>query len=169
MMKRKRRNEFNMAETIEALVEGGKATAGPPLGPALGPLGVNIMEIINTINTKTKDYNGMKVPIKVIVDPKTKSFEIEVGTPPATSLILKELDLEKGSGAPSTHKIGNLTIDQAIKVARMKKDNLLGKSIKEKTKEIIGTCVSIGVRVEGKLPAEILKEIDEGIYDTKFK
>ena len=63
-----------MAETIEALVEGGKATAGPPLGPALGPLGVNIMEIINTINTKTKDYNGMKVPIKVIVDPKTKSF-----------------------------------------------------------------------------------------------
>jgi len=157
-----------MAETIEALVEGGKASAGPPLGPALGPLGVNIMDIINTINDKTKDFNGMKVPVKVIVDPKSKSFEIEVGTPPAASLILNELGLEKGSGSPATHKIGSLTIEQAVKVAGMKKDNLLGKSLKEKTKEIIGTCVSIGVRVEGKAPSEVLKEIDEGIHDAKF-
>ena len=157
-----------MAETIEALVEGGKASAGPPLGPALGPLGVNIMEIINTINTKTKDFNGMKVPVKVIVDPKSKSFEIEVGTPPAASLILNELGLEKGSGAPSSHKIGSLTIDQAVKVARMKQDSLLGKTLKEKTKEIIGTCVSIGVRVEGKDPSEVLKEIDDGVHDAKF-
>jgi len=157
-----------MAETIEALVEGGKASAGPPLGPALGPLGVNIMEIINAINTKTKDFSGMKVPVKVIVNPKSKSFEIEIGTPPAASLILNELGLEKGSGAPSTHKIGNLTIDQAIKVARMKQHNLLGKTLKEKTKEVVGTCVSIGVRVEGKTPVEVQKEIDEGIYDAKF-
>lgn len=157
-----------MAETVEALVEGGKASAGPPLGPALGPLGVNIMEIINTINDKTKDFDGMKVPVKVIVDPKSKSFEIEVGTPPAASLILNELGLEKGSGAPSSHKIGSLSIDQAMKVARMKQDNLLGRTLKEKTKEIIGTCVSIGVRVEGKSPAEVIKEIDEGIHDAKF-
>lgn len=157
-----------MAETVEALVEGGKASAGPPLGPALGPLGVNIMEIINTINSKTKDFDGMKVPVKVIVDPKSKSFEIEVGTPPAASLILNEIGAEKGSGSPATHKIGNLTIDQAVKVARMKHDNLLGKSLKEKTKEIVGTCVSIGVRVEGKLPADVQKEIDEGVYDEKF-
>ena len=88
-----------MAETIKALVEGGKASAGPPLGPALGPLGVNIMEIINTINDKTKQFSGMKVPVKVIIDPKTKKFEIDMGTPPATSLILKELNLEKGSGS----------------------------------------------------------------------
>jgi large subunit ribosomal protein L11 len=70
-----------MAEKIEALVEGGKASAGPPLGPALGPLGVNIMQIINTINDKTKQFSGMKVPVKVIVDPKTKDFEIQVSTP----------------------------------------------------------------------------------------
>jgi large subunit ribosomal protein L11 len=157
-----------MTETVEALVEGGKASAGPPLGPALGPLGVNIMEIINTINDKTKDFIGMKVPVKVIVDPKSKSFEIEVGTPPASSLILNELGLEKGSGAPSSHKIGDLSIDQAMKVAQMKKDNLLGKTLKQKTKEIIGTCVSIGVRVEGKTPVEVLKEIDAGVYDNKF-
>jgi len=157
-----------MAETIESLVEGGKATAGPPLGPALGPLGVNIMEIINTINDKTKHFDGMKVPVKVIVDTKTKEFEIKVGTPPASSLILKELGAEKGSGAPSTHKIGNITIDQAIKVAKMKQDNLLGKELKEKTKEIIGTCVSLGVTVEGKKPQEVQKEIDEGTFDSKF-
>jgi len=157
-----------MAETIKALVEGGKASAGPPLGPALGPLGVNIMQIINTINDKTKQFDGMKVPVKVIVDPKTKNFEIEVGTPPAASLILKELGAEKGSGAPSTHKIGDLTIEQAVKVAKMKYDNLLGKELKQKTKEIIGTCVSLGVTVEGKKPQEVQKAIDEGEFDTKF-
>lgn len=157
-----------MAETIEALVEGGKASAGPPLGPALGPLGVNIMEVINTINDKTKEFDGMKVPVKVIVDPKTKTFEIEVGTPPAASLILNELGAEKGSGAPSTHKIGNLSIDQVIKIAKMKYDNLLGGDLKQKAKEIIGTCVSLGVKVEGKNPKEIIQEINEGKYDAKF-
>ena len=158
-----------MAETIKALVEGGKASAGPPLGPALGPLGVNIMQIINTINDKTKQFGGMKVPIKVIIDPKTKNFEIEVGTPPASSLILRELGLDKGSGSAGTHRIGNLTIDQAIKVANMKQENLLGKQLKQKTKEVIGTCVSMGITVEGKKPQEIQKAIDEGKYDTKFQ
>jgi len=157
-----------MAETIEALVEGGKASAGPPLGPALGPMGVNIMEIINTINDKTKEFNGMKVPVKVIVDPATKKFEIEVGTPPAASLILNEMGAEKGAASPSRHTAGNITIDQAIKVAKMKLDSLLGKDIKNKTKEIIGTCRSMGVNVEGKKPSEILKAINEGTYDSKF-
>ena len=157
-----------MPETVEALVDGGKATAGPPLGPALGPMGVNIMQVINKINEKTKEFTGMKVPVKVIIDSKTKDFEIEVGTPPAASLILNELGLEKGSGSPSTHKIGNLTIDQAIKIAKMKYDNLLGSEIKQKTKEIIGTCVTLGVNVEGKKPKVIQKAIDDGDFDSKF-
>jgi len=158
-----------MPETIKALVDGGKASAGPPLGPALGPMGVNIMQIVNAINDKTKQFEGMKVPVKVIVDPKTKKFEIEVGTPPASSLILNELKLEKGSGVPSTKKVGNLTVDQAIKVAKMKHSNLLGKNLKKKTKEVIGTCVSMGITVEGKKPQEIQKAIDEGAYDSKFQ
>ena len=123
-----------MAETIKALVEGGKASAAPPLGPALGPLGVNITQVINKINDKTKQFDGMKVPVKVIVDPKTKNFDIEVGTPPASSLIIRELGAEKGSGSAGTHKIGDLTVDQAIKVAKMKNENLLGKKLKQKTK-----------------------------------
>jgi large subunit ribosomal protein L11 len=158
-----------MAETIKALVEGGKASAGPPLGPALGPLGVNIMEIINAINNKTKEFNGMKVPVKVIVDPKSKSFEIEVGTPPAASLIFNEIGVEKGSDHPDKKFVGSITVEQAKKVAKMKYDNLLGKTIKEKTKEIIGTCRSIGVKVEGKFPAEVLEEIDAGTYDSILK
>jgi large subunit ribosomal protein L11 len=91
-----------------------------------------------------------------------------VGTPPAASLILNEIGAEKGSGAPSTHKIGSITINQAIKIAKMKYDNLLGKELKFKTKEIIGTCVSIGVNVEGKHPRDIQKAIDNGDYDSIF-
>jgi large subunit ribosomal protein L11 len=157
-----------MPETIEALVDGGKASAGPPLGPALGPKGVNIMQVINAINDKTKQFQGMKVPVKVIIDPKTKSFEIEVGTPPAASLILHEIHAEKGSGVPSKMKIGNLTVEQAVKIAKMKFDTILGKDLKRKTKEVIGTCTSMGVTVEGKRPQDVLKEIDEGKFDSKF-
>jgi len=158
-----------MAETIEVLVEGGKATAGPPIGPALGPLGVNVMQVVKTINEKTKNFEGMKVPVKITVDPKTKQFEIKVGTPPASALILKELGAEKGSSSPRTEKIGNLTMDQVIKIAKMKYDDLLGKDLKRKAKEIVGSCVSIGVTIEGKSPKEVIKEIDEGVYDSKFK
>ena len=157
-----------MTETVKALVDGGKASAGPPLGPALGPMGVNIMQVINAINEKTKNFEGMKVPVKVLIDPKTKNFDIEIGTPPAASLILKEIGSEKGSGSPAKHKVGNLTIDQAIKVAQMKEDGLLGQNLKMRTKEIVGTCQSIGVTVEGKPAKEIQQAIDKGEFDSKF-
>ena len=85
-------------QTISSLVIGGEASAGPPLGPALGPMGVNIMEVINTINEKTKEFKGMKVPVTVSIDPETKKWEIEVGIPSASALLLKEAGIEKGSG-----------------------------------------------------------------------
>ena len=91
-------------QTVESLVPGGKATAAPPLGPALGPLGVNIGQIVADINKKTSMFNGMQVPVKVKVDMDTKKFEISVGTPPASSLVLKEAGVEKGSGNPKTDK-----------------------------------------------------------------
>ena len=68
-------------QTISSLVTGGEASAGPPLGPALGPMGVNIMEVINAINEKTKEFQGMKIPVSVIVDTESKKWEIEVGIP----------------------------------------------------------------------------------------
>ena len=156
-------------KTIEALVPGGQATAGPPLGPALGPLGVNVMAIVNKINELTKDFGGMKVPVKLIVDVDTKEFEIEVGTPTTSALIVKELGIEKGSGDPGKQKVGNLTIQQVIKIAKMKRQELLAKSLKKAAKEVLGSCVSMGVTVEGKDPREVQREIDEGKYDELFE
>lgn len=150
---------------VELLIAGGQATAGPPLGPALGPLGVNVMMIVNKINELTKDYAGMKVPVKVAVDPETKEFEVSVGTPTASALVVSELKIEKGSGTPNTAKVGNLTIEQVLRIAKIKRHELLGKNFKAAVKEVLGSCVSIGVTVEGKDPREVQKEIDEGSHD----
>ncbi len=153
---------------VELLINGGQATAGPPLGPALGPLGLNVMSVVNKINELTKDYAGMKVPVKVSVDPETKQFEVTVGTPTTSALIVSELKIEKGSGAPNTQKVGNLSVEQLVRIAKIKRPELLSKSLKSAAKEILGTCVSMGVTVEGKDPKEFIKEIDEGKYDEIF-
>ncbi|MEM2767782.1 MAG: 50S ribosomal protein L11 [Candidatus Bathyarchaeia archaeon] len=155
-------------KVVELLVSGGQATAGPPLGPALGPLGLNVMAVVNKINELTRDYAGMKVPVKVIVDPQTKEFEVNVGVPTTSALIVSELKIEKGSGSPKAQKVGNLSIEQLIRIAKIKCPELLSKSLKSAAKEILGTCVSMGVTVEGKDPKEVIREIDEGRYDQIF-
>lgn len=153
---------------VELLVSGGQATAGPPLGPALGPLGVNVLAVVNKINELTKDYAGMKVPVKVIVDPETKQFEVNVGTPTTSALIVSELKIEKGSGNPKAQKVGNLSMQQLIKIAKIKCPELLSKTLKAAVKEVLGTCVSMGVAIEGKDPKEVIKEINAGKYDEMF-
>ncbi|MEW5937554.1 MAG: 50S ribosomal protein L11 [Candidatus Thermoplasmatota archaeon] len=155
-----------MPETIELLVDGGKASAGPPIGPALGPLGVNVIEVVNRINERTRAFTGMKVPVKLVIDPKTKSVEISVGTPPTSALVIKELGIEKGSGSASTTKVGNLTIGRVRAIAEMKTDSLLGRTLKERMLEVAGTCVSMGVTIEGKDPRVVQREIREGLHDT---
>ncbi|MBR9699558.1 50S ribosomal protein L11 [Candidatus Woesearchaeota archaeon] len=155
-------------QTIESLVEGGKATAAPPLGPALGPLGVNIGQVVAEINKKTESFKGMQVPVKVIVDSDSKEFEITVGTPPATALIKKEAGVAKGAGNPLTDKVADLLIEQIIKIAKMKEDATLGKTTKEKVKEICGTCQSMGILVEGKPANEAIAEINAGKFDEKI-
>jgi large subunit ribosomal protein L11 len=158
-----------MAEqSIETLVPGGKATAAPPLGPALGPLGVNIGQVVGEINNKTKEFNGMQVPVKVIVNSETKEFSIEVGTPPASALIKKEANIEKGSGNPLTDKVADLKIEQVIKIAKMKESNLLGKDPVARSKEIIGTCHSMGVLVEGHAGQKTIQLINEGQFVDKI-
>ncbi|WP_406660526.1 50S ribosomal protein L11 [Methanolobus sp. ZRKC3] len=153
-----------MVNIVDALVPGGKANPGPPLGPALGPLGINIKDVIDKINEKTKDYNGMQVPVKVIVA-DDKSFEIEVGTPPTSALILQELGIQKGSGEAGTVTVGNLTVQQAAKVARMKKDDILSYTLKAAVKEVLGSCVPMGVTAEGMDVRECQKALDEGKFD----
>lgn len=155
-------------KVVELLVSGGQASAGPPLGPALGPLGVNVLAVVNKINELTKDYSGMRVPVKVVVDPETKQFEVQVGTPTTSALITSELKIEKGSGAPNKDKVGNLTIEQVIRIAKIKKPELLSKTLKAAAKEILGTCVTMGVTVEGRDPRDVIRDINEGKYDEIF-
>ncbi len=156
-------------QTVDALISGGKATAAPPLGPALGPLGVNIGQVIVEINKKTASFKGMQVPVKVSVDTETKDFEVTVGTPPASALIKQEAGLEKGSSNPLLEKVADIKIEQAIKISKMKQDSLLGKTTKERVKEVIGTCQSMGVLVEGKPAHEIIVAIDNGEFADEIK
>jgi len=107
------------------------------------------------------------VPVKISVE-KDRSFTVEVGTPPTTALIMKELGVEKGSGKPKTEKIGDLSLEKALKIARMKQESVLGKNIKKAVKEVVGTCVSMGATVEGKDPREVQKEIDQGKWDKQL-
>jgi large subunit ribosomal protein L11 len=206
-------------KTVEALIDGGKATPAPPLGPSLSVFKVNIGKIIQDINDKTKIYEGMKVPVKIIVDEQTKDYKIEIGTPPVSSLIRKELGLkiigeekkeetpaavpaeepkvkgkeekteptkeeavtkegEVAAETPAEEKVevkkvrvivGDMTIDQCIKIMKMKRDKLLAKDTRKALKEIVGSVVSMPLTVEGKNPKEVIKEIDEGKYDDKLK
>ena len=155
-------------QKVSSLVTGGAASAGPPLGPALGPLGVNIMEVIQAINDKTKDFEGMKVPVTVIVNTDTKKYEIEIGIPSAAALIMKEAGIQKGSGTSGTEWAGDVTLDAIIKVANTKLEKSYASSLKSVAKTIIGTCLALGVKVEGKTPKEITAEINEGKWDSKF-
>jgi len=158
-----------MPQIVEVLVEGGKASAGPPLGPAIGPLGLNVKQVVDEINKATKDFAGMQVPVKVIVtDPKKKTFEIEVGVPPVSQLIKKELGVPKGSSEPVHTPVGNLTMEQVVRIAKAKAEQMLASDLKAAAKEVIGTALSMGVTVEGKDPREVQREIDEGLYDEIF-
>ncbi len=155
-------------QKISSLVTGGAASAGPPLGPALGPLGVNIMEVIGAINEKTKDFEGMKVPVTVVVDSDTKKYEIEIGIPSAAALVMKEAGIQKGSGASGTEWAGEITMDAVAKVAGTKLEASYASSLKSVAKTVVGTCLALGVKIEGKTPKEITAEIDDGKWDEKF-
>ena len=155
-------------QTISSLVTGGEATAGPPLGPALGPMGVNILQIISAINEQTKEFKGMKIPVSVLVDADTKKWEIEVGIPSASALLLKEAGIQKGSGTSGTEWVGEVSADMIAKIAKVKLETSYASSLKSVAKQIVGTCVSLGIKVEGKTPKEFTAEINEGKWDSKL-
>ena len=150
---------------VETMVVGGKATAGPPLGPTLGPTGVNLAQVVNKINELTKQFEGLKVPVKITVNKKTKEFEIEVGVPPTSALFLVELKKEKGSSRAYEEFIGSLSMEQVIKIAKMKLPKMNTTSLKSAVLSVLGTAVSMGIKVEGKRAKEIQKEVKEGKWD----
>ena len=156
-----------MATTIEQLIEGGKASAAPPLGPALGPIGVNIGLVIAEINKKTADFKGMQVPVKIVVD-DDKNFTISVGAPSTSSLIKSEAKLESGSGSAKLEKVANMRIEQMIKISKMKADNLQSKDAFSRVKEVIGTCQSMGVMIEGLEAKDAIAAINEGKWKAEI-
>jgi large subunit ribosomal protein L11 len=127
------------------------------------------MEVIKAINEKTKDFEGMKVPVTVSVFPDTKKWEIEIGIPSAAALVLKEAGIQKGSGTSGTDWVGDIGMDTVVKVAKTKLEKSYASSIKSVSKEIIGTCLCLGIKIEGKSPKEITAEINDGKWDEKLK
>ncbi len=146
-----------MAVEVSILVEGGKAAAGATLGSALGPLGVNVGQVVAKINEETKQFGGMRVPVIIRVDPNTRAFTLVVGRPPVAALLLKEAKKEKGSGKPKTETVGDVALDAVRRIAESKGDELEGRSIEEKVNQVIGTCVSLGLTVGGEDPRAVLK------------
>jgi large subunit ribosomal protein L11 len=146
-----------VAVEVSVLVEGGKAAAGATLGSALGPLGVNVGQVVTKINEETRQFAGMRVPVIIRVDPATRAFTLVVGRPPVAALLLKEAKKEKGSGKPKTETIGDVSLDAVGRIADAKGDDLQGRSKEERINQVIGTCVSLGLTVGGEDPRALLK------------
>lgn len=154
---------------VKALVTGGAASGGPPIGPAVGPTGINIKDVVDEVNEKTQMFKGLTVPVRIECDPETKKFEIFVETPSTASLILKEAGVTKGSPEGLATPVGDVTLDQVIEIADAKKDIFLEKTFRNCVKTVLGTALSVGVTVEGEDPRVIQKRINNGDYDDKIR
>ena len=133
---------------IKLQVMAGQANPSPPVGPALGQHGVNIMEFCKAFNAETQDQQGMLIPVEITVY-ADRSFDFITKTPPAAILILKELGIEKGSGVPNRDKVGELTWEQCKKIAEVKMPDLTTDDIDAAARTVAGTCRSMGVDVSG--------------------
>ncbi|PSQ45009.1 50S ribosomal protein L11 [Halobacteriales archaeon SW_7_68_16] len=156
-----------MAGTIEVLVPGGEANPGPPLGPELGPTPVDVQAVVQEINDQTAAFDGTEVPVTVEYE-DDGSFSIDVGVPPTAALIKDEAGFETGSGKPQEEFVADLSLDQVRTIAEQKKPDLLAYDLKNAAKEVVGTCVSLGVTVEGENAREFKAKIDAGEYDDAF-
>jgi large subunit ribosomal protein L11 len=156
-----------MAGTIEVLVPGGQANPGPPLGPELGPTPVNVQDVVQRINDETAAFDGMEVPVTVEYE-DDGSFTISVGVPPTAELVKDEAGFDTGSGEPQKNFVADLTVEQVKKIAEQKSSDLLSYDLKNAAKEVVGTCTSLGVTIEGNDPREFKERLDEGEYDEFF-
>lgn len=151
------------------MVEGGKASTSPAMAQTLGPLKMDMQGILKDINDKTETYKGLKVPVELNVNEKDKTYEITVKSPPAAELIKSELKIQKGSGEPEKKKVGNISIEQLLKVAKMKSESLFTTDIKAAIKAVAGTCNSLGVLVEGVTSSVFNGLLEEGKFDDIIK
>jgi large subunit ribosomal protein L11 len=153
-------------KTLNFIVNGGKATGGPPIGPALGPMGVNIMAIVNEINKQTAEYGGLPVPVDVTIDTDTREFSVKVGMLTTFALISQASGLSKGSGEPNSKFVADLSFDQLVGVAKKKRPGIYAATLKTAVREVLGTCQSAGVTVDGRPAKEVQEAIKAGDFDS---
>lgn len=135
-----------LQKKIKLQIPAGKASPAPPIGPALGSAGLNIMAFCKEYNAKTQDRAGDILPVEISVF-SDKSFTFITKEPPMAQLILKELGIEKGSGVPNRDKVGKLTGEQVKKIAEKKKPDLRVRSMKAAMKVVAGTARSMGIDI----------------------
>jgi len=135
---------------IKLQIPAGKANPSPPVGPALGQHGVNIMGFCKEFNAKTQDQPGMIIPVIITVY-ADRSFDFITKTPPAAVLVIKELGLKGGSGEPNTKKVGTITTEQLRKIAEIKTPDLNTDDITMAMRTVAGTCRSMGVELEEEI------------------
>ena len=138
-----------LAAVIKLQIQAGAANPAPPVGPALGQHGVNIMEFCKAYNAATESQRGQIVPVEISVY-EDRSFTFITKTPPAARLLLKAAGVEKGSGEPHTKKVAKVTMDQVREIAQTKMEDLNANDIDQAAKIIAGTARSMGITVEGK-------------------
>ena len=150
---------------VKLLIEAGDMKPGPALSQKLGPIGVNLGQVIQKVNEATKSFAGLKVPVELEINPSTKEFEVQVFSPPISELLKKEFGIEKGSGDQGKIKVANVSIEEIISVTKTKLSNLLARDLKAAVKSVVGTCACLGILIESKPAKEVAKEISEGKYD----
>ncbi|MFH1425297.1 MAG: 50S ribosomal protein L11 [archaeon] len=153
---------------IKLIVDGGNMKPGPAVAQQLGPMGVNLGKVIEDVNKATEGFQGVKVPVELDVNPKTKEYSIEVFSPPVSEMIKKELGLEKASGASGSEWAGNVAFETVVKIAKSKLTGLLAKDLKSAVKTVIGSCTSVGVLIDSKSPIEVGQDVTEGKYDKEI-
>lgn len=154
---------------VRVKVQGGRASQAPPLGPTLAQLGLNVAEVVSKINELTKAFEGLEVGVDIYVNTSTKDYRIEVKLPTTTSLLLKYAGASGPSGDPRNKKVGNISFEDVVKIVLMKKPDLNAKTLRAAVKSVVSTASTIGLTVDGKEPKQVLKEINEGLYDEVLK
>ncbi|MCP4520598.1 MAG: 50S ribosomal protein L11 [Cytophagales bacterium] len=142
-----------IAGYLKLQVKGGQANPSPPVGPALGSKGLNIMDFCKQFNARTQDKQGQVLPVEITIY-KDKSFDFIIKTPPAAILLLKAANLKKGSGEPNRNKVGSVTWDQVKEIAEIKMPDLNAFTVESGMKMVAGTARSMGLTVAGVAPWE---------------
>ena len=133
---------------IKLQIQAGQANPAPPVGPALGQHGVNIMDFCKAFNADTQDKTGDLIPVEITVY-EDRSFSFITKTPPASRLILKAASIPKGSGEPNKSKVGSVSLSDLESIAQLKMDDLNANTLDKAIEMIKGTCVSMGIEIKG--------------------